>query len=200
MACLKKCRTLILLFSLFYLLSSAATAVAGTVSITKAAQDDAFLTDLAYDNFYLSDSQLAQRYPSYQVAANQATAGTLAAQPVEKKSSLSLHKVLGYSTVLLAAAAGVANSDEDTHHALAYTASAAAAGTVLSGYLQYGDQLGGGQGLFSDPNLHAILGTLGAAALIAGSAMADGGSESSHSGIAVTGAGLMFLSIIDIKW
>lgn len=198
----KRCKALIFAFGLFYFLSTTATVFASE-NLTAIPSDEAFSATLPNDAFYLSDAQLNQKYESVLMAANMASdsgASSMSSSESKKSKGVNFHKYLGYGTILLAAAAGATNSEEDTHHALAYSATAAAAATVLAGYLQHGDEIGGGQGLFTDPNLHALLGTLGAITMIVGTAMADNGGGGGHAGVAITGASLMAISIIDIKW
>jgi len=198
---LKKFRTLIFTFGLFYLLSTSATVFASGIPAS-APSEEAFSATLPVDAFTLSEAQLSERFGTELMAANTAsdTEASAAASESRKSRGIDFHKYLGYSTILLAIAAGATNSEEDTHHALAYSATGAAACTVLAGFLQHHDEIGGGQGLFTDPNLHALLGTLGAVTMIVGTAMADNGGGGGHAGVAITGASLMALSIIDIKW
>ena len=120
-----------------------------------------------------------------------------------KKTALdygSLHKYLGYTTVLLVGLTAATAGDNGAHYGAAYGTALAAAGTVVTGYLEYGDRLDLSYGLLWKDNAHIILGTIGAAACIAAVALADSRGGGGHAGAGVAGGAAMALSIITIRW
>lgn len=117
------------------------------------------------------------------------------------KKGLNWHKYLGYSTVALAFAAAPTKSSKSLHYTLAYFSAASALGTVVTGYLQHRDELRADQrGLLGPVNRHALLGGLGALAIVTAVAIADSGNNGSHATLGITGASLMLVSIVDIRW
>jgi hypothetical protein len=110
------------------------------------------------------------------------------------------HKYLGYGTILMAGVVAVSSSSESFHEAAAYLTAGGAVSTVLTGYLAHSSRFDMDNGLFADDNLHIILGTLGAAILTTAVVIADGGDESSHSGLGIAGGALMTLGIVKIVW
>lgn len=114
---------------------------------------------------------------------------------------LNWHKYLGYATVALAFAAAPTRSSKSLHYTLAYSSAASAVGTVVTGYLQHRDELRADQrGLLGPVNRHALLGGLGALAIVTAVAVADSGNNGSHATLGITGASLMLVSIVDIRW
>jgi hypothetical protein len=111
-----------------------------------------------------------------------------------------LHKYLGYSTLILAGIAAVSSSDRSVHYGSAYAATGTALATCLTGYSEYGDRFNLDDGLFSEDNLHIILGVIGTLGFATAVAIADSGKETSHSGFGRTSAASMVISVIVIKW
>jgi len=112
----------------------------------------------------------------------------------------SWHKYLGYGTVLMAGVTAASNSNEGFHKTAAYVTAAGALSTLLTGYMAHGEQFNLSEGIFSEPNRHIILATLGATLLTSAVVMAANDDESGHSGLAISGGVMMTLGIIDIKW
>ena len=116
------------------------------------------------------------------------------------------HKFLGFGTICLAAGTAATNGDFDTHEPLAYATAAFALSTVVTGYLAHGDRFDTSDGLFTQDNSHMLAGTIGALLLTTGVLLAaDSYDESTngvdkHAGLAIAGASLMTIAIIDIKW
>ena len=120
---------------------------------------------------------------------------------VSSSSNLeSWHKYLGYGTILMAGVTAGSSSNESFHETAAYVTAAGALSTLLTGYMAHGEQFDMSEGLFSEPNRHIILGTVGAILLTTAVAMAADDDESSHSGLGITGGVMMTLAVIDIKW
>lgn len=160
---------------------------------------------LLANSYYLTADNLASRQESYQLVAA-TTSNTRTAPPAREVQrerageGIDWHKYLGYSTVGLAFATGPANSQKSLHYGLAYSAAASAVATVVTGFLQHGSELRGDSGFFGPINRHALLGGLGALAMVTGVAVADSGDNSGHSAIAIGGSSAMLLSIIDMRW
>ena len=112
----------------------------------------------------------------------------------------SLHKYLGYSTLLLAGIAAVSSSNRSVHYGSAYAATGTALATCWTGYIEYSDRFDLDEGVLSEDNLHIILGALGTIGFATAVAIADSGEESSHSGIGGASATSMLISVIVIKW
>ena len=110
------------------------------------------------------------------------------------------HKYLGYTTILLAGIAAVSSGNKDVHYGAAYSAVAAAAGTVFTGYMEHGDRFTFEDGLFTEDNSHILLGTIGALGCAAAVILADSDGGHGHNGIGVFGGAAMALSVITIKW
>jgi len=111
-----------------------------------------------------------------------------------------LHKYLGYSTLVLAGIAAVSSSRRSVHYGFAYAATGTALASCLTGYSEYGDRFNLDDGLFSEDNLHIMLGVIGTLGFATAVAIADSGKETSHSGIGRTSAASMVISVIVIKW
>ncbi len=112
----------------------------------------------------------------------------------------SLHKYLGYSTLLLAGIAAVSSSNRSVHYGSAYAATGTALATCWTGYIEYSDRFDLDEGVLSEDNLHIILGVLGTIGFATAVAIADSGEGSSHSGIGGASATSMLISVIVIKW
>ena len=110
------------------------------------------------------------------------------------------HKYLGYTTVLLAGIAAVSSGNKDVHYGAAYSAVAAAAGTVFTGYMEHGDRFNLEDGLFTQDNNHILLGTIGALGCAAAVILADSDGGHGHNGAGVFGGAAMALSVITIRW
>ncbi len=111
-----------------------------------------------------------------------------------------IHKYLGYTTVLLVGLAAATAGDNGAHYGAAYGSAVAAAATVTTGFVEYGDRFDLSYGLFSEDNAHIILGTIGAVACIAAVAVADSDGGGGHAGAGSGGGVAMALSIITIRW
>lgn len=111
-----------------------------------------------------------------------------------------LHKYLGYTTVLLAGLTAVTSSSKDLHYGAAYGTVGAALGTLTTGYIAYSDRFNMEDEFFTEDNNHILLGTLGAIGCIAAVALADSEGGGGHAGAGVFGGSAMALSIIVIKW
>ena len=106
------------------------------------------------------------------------------------------HDILGYSAVLIGLTAGLLSSDlldDDSHKALGYTASAAAAMNISIGFLNYGDRLHTGNGLFTIDNIHIVLGITGGVLMIAASFLGESDAHPIMAGLgtAMMGAGIV---------
>lgn len=110
------------------------------------------------------------------------------------------HKYLGYSAVILAGLAAVTSSSKSVHYGAAYGSALAAAGTLTTGFMEYGDRYNHEDGLFARDNAHILLGTIGAVACIAAVVMADSGGGGGHAGAGIVGGSAMALSVVTIKW
>jgi hypothetical protein len=144
-----------------------------------------------------------QRYASNHSASEFAStaepAGSTAAEGAARGRDW--HKYLGYTTVALALAAGPTNSQKSLHYALAYSSAAAAVATVVTGWRQHRDDLPAEEGLLTNGyKRHALLGVLGALAMVTAVSIADSGDNGGHSAIGIAGASLMTLSVIDLHW
>ena len=106
------------------------------------------------------------------------------------------HDILGYSAVLIGLTAGLLTPDlldDDVHEALGYTASAAAAMSIGIGFLNYGDRLNTGNGLFTIDNIHILLGITGGVLMIAASFLDE---SDAHPIMAGLGTAMMGTGII----
>ena len=112
----------------------------------------------------------------------------------------SMHKYLGFSTLLLAGIAAVSSSNRSVHYGSAYAATGTALATCWTGYIEYSDRFDLDEGVLSEDNLHIILGVLGTIGFATAVAIADSGEGSSHSGIGGASAASMLISVIVIKW
>ncbi len=110
------------------------------------------------------------------------------------------HKYIGYGTILMAGLTAVSSSSESFHEAAAYLTAGGAVSAVATGYLAHRSRLNLRYGIFTGDNLHIILGALGAAILTTAVITADGGDESSHSGMGIAGGTLMTLGVLSVKW
>lgn len=98
----------------------------------------------------------------------------------------SLHKYLGYATVLAAVGtlvSGAVAPENSVHPALAYMATGLGGATCTTGVLEYRDRLDIHEGL-STYNAHAALGFLSTIGFVAALAMADGEGHKVAGGIA----------------
>ena len=112
----------------------------------------------------------------------------------------SMHKYLGFSTLLLAGIAAVSSSNRSVHYGSAYAATGTALATCWTGYIEYSDRFNLDEGVISEDNLHIIIGVLGTIGFATAVAIADSGEGSSHSGIGGASAASMLISVIVIKW
>ena len=112
----------------------------------------------------------------------------------------SMHKYLGYSTLLLAGIAAVSSSNRSVHYGSSYAATGTALAACWTGYIEYGDRFDLDEGVLSEDNLHIILGVLGTIGFATAVAIADSGKGSSHSGVGGVSATSMLISVIVIKW
>ena len=110
------------------------------------------------------------------------------------------HKYLGYTTILLAGIAAITSSNKSLHYGAAYTATGTALATCFTGYYEYRDRFDLEEGLFSDDNLHIILGALGTLGIATAVAIADSDGENGHAGPGIAGGTAMLISVIVIKW
>ncbi len=110
------------------------------------------------------------------------------------------HKYFGYGTILMAGLTAISSSNESFHEAAAYMTAGGAVSSVVTGYFAHASRFDMENGFFADDNFHIILASLGAAILTTAVITADGGDESSHSGMGITGGALMTLGLIKIKW
>jgi len=106
------------------------------------------------------------------------------------------HDILGYSAVLIGLTAGLLSPDlidDDFHEVLGYTASAAAAMNIGIGFLNYGDRLNTGNGLFTIDNIHIVLGITGGVFMIAASFLGESDAHPIMAGLgtAMMGAGIV---------
>jgi len=108
-----------------------------------------------------------------------------------------LHKVLGYSTLVLACVAGATGSDKPLHHNAALGATGLGLMTVATGYYEYGDMFDIDEG-FSTSNLHITLGALGAVGFAAEAIIAS--TDSGHGGLGIASAIAMGGATLIIWW
>ena len=108
-----------------------------------------------------------------------------------------LHKVFAYGTLALACVAGATGSDSATHHNSAVAASALGLMTVATGYYEYGDMFDMDEG-FSQPNLHIVLGTIGALGFATEAVIAS--TDSGHGGLGIGSAIAMGAATVIIYW
>lgn len=185
--------------SLFGLIASAET-----TGIDLPLQMDTTITDLSIDPVPLfSGAPIAEgsQYQLYAMADESDLGHEYSTVPQGGEDGLEKwHKYLGYGTVVMAGITAISSSDEDLHESVAYATAAGALSTLLTGYLAHGDRFDLEEGFFSKDNLHITMGTIGAALLTTAVVLANNGSESSHSGLGVTGGVLMTFAVIDIKW
>lgn len=107
------------------------------------------------------------------------------------------HKYLGYATLVMGGLAAISASSHSLHRAASYAAVGLGAGTVATGFKEYGGYIDLSDG-FSSYDIHAVLGTAGLLAFTAAVAAAE--ADSSHSGFGVGSAVSMGISVIAIKW
>lgn len=155
------------------------------------------------DDFYnIDDGEMKRLYASEQFHQSN-TVSSLIETNLNRSDDGSdfgrLHKYLGYGTVLLAGMAAVSGSYRSLHYGSAYAATGTGLAACLTGYMEYGDRFDLEDGLFSEDNLHIMLGVLGTIGLITAVAI-EGTSQSSHSGIGGAGGASMLLSVITIRW
>ncbi len=122
------------------------------------------------------------------------------------------HKYFGFGTIVLAAATAATKpgnvDDVELHEGLAYATAACALTTVLLGTAEHRERFDLSDGLFTRDNVHIMLGTIGAIALTAGVLAAAGSYDDdgdkmeidTHAGLAIAGAAIMTIAIIDIEW
>ncbi|NQT58332.1 MAG: hypothetical protein HQ557_05060 [Bacteroidetes bacterium] len=106
------------------------------------------------------------------------------------------HDILGYSAVLIGLTAGLLSPDvlgDDVHGALGTAASAAAALNIGIGFLNYGDRLNTGNGLFTIDNIHIVLGITGGVLMIAATLLGESDAHPIMAGLgtAMMGAGII---------
>ena len=111
-----------------------------------------------------------------------------------------LHRYLGYGTVVLAGIAAVSSSNRSVHYGAAYAAAGTALGASITGYAAYGRYLNMRRGLFSDNNLHVMLGVLGTAGIATAVLLADSDGGSNHAGIGSAAAISMAVSVAIVRW
>ena len=162
-----------------------------------------FASETVINQRFLPDYSLFDSAGSLTMAAN--TGGlkshaTVQATVSSGSNMESWHKYLGYGTVLMAGVTAASSSSEDFHETAAYVTVAGALSTLLTGYVAHGEQFDMSEGIFSEPNRHILLATLGAVLMTTAVVIADGGEESAHSGLGISGGVLMTLAVIDIKW
>ena len=109
----------------------------------------------------------------------------------------SLHKYLGWGTLLLAGVAAVTGSDSSLHHNSALAATAFGLGTAATGYYEYSDYFDRDEGL-STHNLHIVLGTIGAIGFATEAVIAS--TDSGHGGIGIGSAVAMGLAFAIVIW
>lgn len=108
------------------------------------------------------------------------------------------HDILGYSSFVLALAAGVFSPpvlgvDEDIHGLLGGAATTAAVLNIGVGFLNYGNRFTTSKGLFTKDNIHIVLGITGGILMLVASLTGD---SDAHPIIAGLGTGLMGASIV----
>lgn len=189
-------------------------ALAGTVH----ADDAALNFELpSAASFYVKNSQ-SIRSRSYLLALNEEDAakqqkpiGISPAAEVEPPmfSSSNIHKYLGLGTLALAVATAIApkpaevkgreptpaekdEQDSSTHAMLGKAAAAMAAATVTTGLLAHWDDFHLEDGLLDPDNLHAMLGTAGALAILYAVSQAP---DAQHAGTGVAGGVAMGIAI-----
>jgi hypothetical protein len=168
------------------------------LSLSSSKEHQLSLKYLPADKVYLA----MNKQPNEWLAANTTNHGAVD-RIVEKRKYNDIekwHKYFGYGTILMAGLTAISSSNESFHEATAYLTAGGAVSSVVTGYLAHSSRFDMKNGLFADDNLHIILGTLGAAILTTAVITADGGDESSHSGMGITGGALMTLGLIKIKW
>ncbi|MEN8246078.1 MAG: hypothetical protein ABFS43_14390 [Thermodesulfobacteriota bacterium] len=109
----------------------------------------------------------------------------------------SLHKYLGWGTLLLACVTAVTGSDSSLHHNSALAATAFGLGTAATGYYEYSDYFDTDEGL-STYNLHIVLGTIGAIGFATEAVIAS--TDSGHGGIGIGSAVAMGLAFAIVIW
>jgi len=109
----------------------------------------------------------------------------------------SLHKYLGWGTLLLACVTAVTGSDSSLHHNSALAATAFGLGTAATGYYEYSDYFDADEGL-STYNLHIVLGTIGAIGFATEAVIAS--TDSGHGGIGIGSAVAMGLAFAIVIW
>ncbi len=109
----------------------------------------------------------------------------------------SLHKYLGWGTLILAVVTGVSGSDSSLHHNSALAATAFGLGTAATGYYEYSDYFDTDEGL-SSYNLHIVLGTLGAIGFATEAVIAS--TDTGHGGIGIGSAVAMGLAVAIVMW
>ncbi len=109
----------------------------------------------------------------------------------------SLHKYLGWATLLLAGVTAVSGSDSSMHHNSAIAASVAGLMTAATGYYEYSDYFDADEGL-STYNLHIVLGTIGAIGFATEAIIASTGTG--HGGIGIGSAVAMGVGFAIVIW
>jgi len=186
-------------------------AVAGTVHADETAQNLEFpsAASLYTRNSPFIDSK------SYMLALNESNAAQgQAAMPVAPAagfepplfSGSNAHKYLGLGTLALVVATAIApkpaenapldEQESSTHAKLGRAAAGMAAATVTTGLLAHWDDFHLEDGLYDPDNLHALLGTAGALAMLYAVSKAPGGE---HAGMGMTGGVAMGVAI-KITW
>lgn len=109
----------------------------------------------------------------------------------------SVHKYMGYGTLLLAAGAAFSSSSKDVHEPMGYAAATAATLTCFSGFMEYSDYFDTREG-FSKYNIHIVSGVAATAGFIVTAILGAGGDD--HGGIGGGSTVLMCVPIVILKW
>jgi hypothetical protein len=109
----------------------------------------------------------------------------------------SLHKYLGYGTLVLAAGAAFSSSSKDVHEPLGYAAASAATLTCITGFMEYSDYFNLDEG-WSKYNIHIAAGVAATAGFIVTAILGADGND--HGGIGGGSTVLMCVPIVILKW
>lgn len=139
------------------------------------------------------------------MAATDTHAGAAAFEPPLFSGS-NAHKYMGLATVALVGLTAITAPDDEgganksrtqgTHQSLGRTTAAMAAATVTSGLLTHWDDFHLEDGLTDPDNMHVMLGTLGALAMLKAVSVAPGGG---HAGSGIAG-GVAMAAAIKLTW
>lgn len=111
----------------------------------------------------------------------------------------SMHKYLGYGTLLFAAAAGVSGGDNGFHKAAGGGAAVMALAASATGYYEYRHYFNLDDG-FSRYNIHIVLATLATVGFAAAAASAISDDNSNHAAPGVVSTGLAAVPILLLKF